>query len=158
MRIQSFRHINTSIADPVQHPNWQGRLERSEDMSSRHSTHWWGTSQELRSRVPGQSHPLRRAYQEIEVVHIQAGTWYQQSTIYNQEDSGTQMFTRSDGSSSGSCHQETSRPQFPLTTVPLLTVLLLWDDGQDRECDRIYKIIGPQQTRPVNFNDALKSP
>ena len=43
-------------------------------------------SQELRSRVPGQSHTLRRAYQEIEVVDIQAGR-HQQSTIYKQEDS-----------------------------------------------------------------------
>ena len=25
-------------------------------------------------------------------------------------------------------------------------------------CDRNYKIIGPQQTRPVDFNEALKSP
>ena len=49
MRIQiSFRHINTSIAHPVQHPNRQGCLERSEYMPSRHSTHWRGTSQELR--------------------------------------------------------------------------------------------------------------
>ncbi len=49
MRIQiSFRHINTSIADTVQHPNRQGCLERSEYMPSRHSTHWRGTSQELR--------------------------------------------------------------------------------------------------------------
>ena len=109
MRIIYFRHINTSIADPVQHPNRQGRLERSEDMPSRHSTHWWGTSQELRSWLSGQSHTLRRAYQESEVVDIQAGR-YQQSTIYKQEYSGTQMFTRSDGSISESCHQATSRP------------------------------------------------
>ena len=34
--------------------------------------------------------------------------------------------------------------------------------GMERErrgtCDRNYKIIGPQQTRPVDFNEALKSP
>ena len=109
MRIQiSFRQVNTSITDTVQHPNRQGRLERSEDMPSRHSTHWWGTSQELRSWVSGQSHTLWRAYQESEVVDIQTGR-YHQSTIYKQEDSGTQMFTRSVGSTSCSCHQETSR-------------------------------------------------
>ena len=50
---------------------------------------WWGTSQELRSWVSGQSHTLRRAYQGSEVVDIQAGR-YQQSTICKQEYSGTQ--------------------------------------------------------------------
>ena len=49
--------------------------------------------------------PIKR----MKVVDIQAGR-YQQSTIYKQEYSGTQIFTRSDGSIADSCHQATSRP------------------------------------------------
>ena len=52
---------------------------------------------------------FEEAHQEIEAADIQAGM-FQQSTIYKQEDSGTQMFTRSDGSTSSSRHQDTSRP------------------------------------------------
>ena len=182
--------------------------------------------------MSGQSHTLRRAHQESEAAHIQAGM-YQQSTIYKQEDSGTQMFTRSDGSTSGSRHQRhidlSHVFMFPLTPVPLslcycdrtmvktektalfrhleskvessfpssasvdacvvdgsfllrvlppnlpttygklaatiliqATALSSKHVGMESErrgtCDRNYKIIGPQQTRPADFKEALKSP
>ena len=78
--------------------------------------------------MSGQSHTLRKAYQESEVVDIQAGR-YQQSTIYKQEYSGTQMFTRSKCSRdlmgrflifAPKRHLDLSHVfTFPLTPVPL---------------------------------------
>ena len=33
-----------------------------------------------------------------------------------------------------------------------------WKGNEEDPCNRNYKFIGPQQTRPANFNESLKSP
>ena len=106
-------------------------------MPSRHSTHWWGKSQELRSRVSGKSHTLRRAYtKRVKLLTFNqegiSNRWSTNRKIAELKCSRDLMgrllvlVTRRHLDLMSCIHA-------PFDSSATLTVLLWWDDGQDRE-------------------------